>query len=377
MRDDGDMRGFRRLFMLCLVAAGAAGLSSCAEEIDWGARARDALRKSVVPYLTAGYDPRIGGIRIGWLPAPVAPKGYEVRRIGPLDLATPISEATVETTGIVTMGSDVLVHEDLDIVPGQLYGYTILVDGSEVESPIAWVPVLSEFAGIPVAAPQVDEACSPATDPEPYSSIRPADPARPFPAAASAGVAWQAQMRDPAVGTLSVGTASAGAPPAFASAVTAGFIRGCETQDLLFDARPIASSAYAVRVRGTVDRLPFDINYPNDEAGERVRMSGVAPEPGKILRPGWHRFDAKASWKILDRQTRQFTWLLIGHRLDGGTRILDARPLEPSALVGDDAATLSAVIPPEYYKVTFAARFTIENPDAVWVEDFVQYAVVP
>lgn len=376
MGDDGDMRGLRRLLLLCLAAA-LGGLTACSDDIDEAALARDALRKSVVPYLTAGYDPGIGGVRIGWLLAPVAPRGYEVRRIGPLDLATPISEATVETTGIVTIGPEALLHEDLDIVPGNLYGYSILVDGSKVESHVAWVPVLSEFAGIPVAAPEVDEACSTATDPAPYHSIRPADPARPYPAAASAGVAWQAQLGDPAVGTLSVGTVSAGGAPSFPSSVTAGFIRGCETRDLLFDARPIAGTPYAVRVRGVLDQVPFDINYPNDAAEERVRLDGVSPEPGKILRPGWHRFDAKASWRILDLQTRQLTWLLIGHKIGGGTRILDARPVTLSALQGNDTATLSAVVTPDLYKVTFAARFTIETPDAVWIEDFVQYAVVP
>lgn len=370
------MRGFRRLMLVCLSIALSAIGTAC-DDGPGGPSKQDLLKASEVPYLTAGYDPGIGGVRVGWLPAVVAPKGYAVRRIGPLELSTAISEATAEATTIAGVGPETQLYEDLDIVPGQLYGYVVGVEGSKKPGPTVWVPILSEFAGIPVAAPEVDEACSPLTDPEPYQTLKPADLERAFPTAASGTVAWQAQIRDADTGVLLVGYASTGGSVSFPREVTAGFIRGCETRELLFDARPIPGTPTAVRLRALIADMAFEINFPNDAAEERVRMSRVSPEPGKIMRPGWHRFDAEATWKVIDRETRQLTWLLIGHKRGGGTRILDAEPVVLDAVADTASVTLDGVVTSDLERVTFAARFTVQTPDAIWIEDFVQYAVVP
>lgn len=366
------------LAMHTRLAIGRTALALCAMLVWTGCGSDDdgsgAVNREVVPYLNAGFVGEAGAVRIGWLPARRASRGYEILRTEGLDMATDITtvEADLRPIAAVTGTS----HDDLTADLGRLYGYAVQVSGSVEVSRVVWVELHTELVGIRVPAGTLEDACLGTTEQTAYMAVIPGDASRGFPGTASGPVDIQLFAAESGILRVDWGHTRPGAETVYAGSVTRGVPRGCNRVDVLLPGLAVDEEAYARRIRATFDGHPAWVDLPRDQAAERVRMGNLDPPAGRILRPGFQRFSARVAYAVQDTETRLLSLLAFGRDETGTRRLIGSLPVPLSAAAGEVDVSLDVMVDPRWASVDLSARFAIGTPDTFLIEDLVSYAVL-
>lgn len=345
--------------------------------------------------VTAGYVPEALAIRVAWLPVShPAVEAYQILRSDAFSLNDPISSGTVVPELTQIGETTATIFDDPEVDPARKYGYGVrILYIDNTTSPIsllAWAPIPQQFSPLPEIAFETTDACEAVSAAATIDavSVRPAVEARPGVLAdANARFAVSANLFD--AGTLQStwyrytidgGKTAISAPknlllPERCSSHTRAYT---DNQPLL-NPLTATTSDYAIGVEATFNNgsPPWRVLFPNDEASESIRMTNVEPAPGQFLAHGVHAFQSEIVYNLNSTAGLTLAAAIEVYNQAGVRSVLDATTIDLEAAAGTVAFASTITLPTDAIRARMVARVGRGDYDSIYVEDVVDYAVVP
>ncbi len=401
------MVGMRRtavlnVVLLSVVLGAGCGGTTCNE-----ACSRADIR---VEGISLGYVPEVRALRVGWLPVThESLTGYQVSRIGPLALDTEVT-GVVDPPEAIGIVSDT-TYDDPDIAENNQYGYAVaaMFNDGTTSSPsrVRWIGLEpGTIRTVPQVAPQFEEICTPVTEQSTFSgyALQPSDVSRPGPVNADGQrphvsltgrvfkkTEYRVRWLKYIVGQKGGQVLSSN--PLAEMAVGDCIDRGEELvsfSDVLSNADVYAVGA-ELQVKdkkrseeeetNVVDTVSI-VRFPKKPADttDSLRLQNETPPPGTVLQKGFHQISAEIQFdlerldgKVLHASTRAIS-------RNGQETLLDVRLYEMQDTSGSFQYAAAVTIPDdelEYIGLRMVGRVSTGKSESVWVEDVVDYAVVP